>query len=64
MLGGVLTLFGIIHSVMPAGNLYLPWTLEPAMRAMACQFAGAYLALAAVLLMFSFVRGEPAAEHA
>jgi len=64
LLGGVLTLFGIIHSVMPAGNLYLPWTLEPALRAMAFQFAGAYLALAAVLLVLSFWRGEPAPEHA
>jgi AGZA family xanthine/uracil permease-like MFS transporter len=64
LLGGALTLFGVIHSVMPAGNLYLPWALAPALRSMALQFAGAYLALAAVLLLFSFWRGERGPAHA
>jgi adenine/guanine/hypoxanthine permease len=63
LLGGALTLFGIIHSVTPAGNLYLPWMLEPAMRSIAFQFAGAYLALAAVLLVFSFWRGQSGPAH-
>ncbi|HET7331546.1 hypothetical protein [Dyella sp.] len=63
LLGGALTLFGVIHSVMPAGNLYLPWALAPALRSMALQFAGAYLALAAVLLLFSLWRGERGPAH-
>jgi adenine/guanine/hypoxanthine permease len=56
LLGGALTLFGVIHSVTPAGNLYLPWLLDPLSRAIALQFAGAYLVLAAVLLGFSLQR--------
>ena len=58
LLGGALTLFGIIHSVTPAGNLYLPWTLDPLMRSIALQFAAAYGVLAAVLIVFSYRRGE------
>jgi AGZA family xanthine/uracil permease-like MFS transporter len=53
LLGGVLTLFGVIHSVVPSGSLYLPWALDPFSRSMALQFAGAYLVLALVLLMLS-----------
>jgi AGZA family xanthine/uracil permease-like MFS transporter len=64
LLGGMLTLFGVIHSVLPAGNLYLPWLLAPAMRTLAFQFAGAYLALAGVLWMLSLQRGEQGAAHA
>lgn len=56
LLGGALTLFGVIHSVTPAGNLYLPWLLDPLSREIALQFAGAYLVLAAVLLGFSLQR--------
>lgn len=63
LLGGALTLFGVIHSVTPAGNLYLPWALDAGMRLIVLQFAGAYLALAAVLLVFSFWRGETGPAH-
>jgi len=63
LLGGALTLFGVIHSVTPAGNLYLPWALDAGMRSIALQFAGAYLALAAVLLVFSLWRGEKGPAH-
>jgi AGZA family xanthine/uracil permease-like MFS transporter len=63
LLGGALTLFGIIHSVAPAGNLYLPWTLGAPMRSIACQFAGAYLVLAVVLWLFSFQRGKQGPTH-
>ena len=45
-----LTLFGVVHSVHPAGGLYLPWSLEAAPRAWMLQFAGAYAVLAALLL--------------
>lgn len=63
LLGGALTLFGVIHSVMPAGNLYLPWALDAGMRSIVLQFAGAYLALAIVLVVFSFWRGEKSPAH-
>jgi AGZA family xanthine/uracil permease-like MFS transporter len=53
LLGGALTLFGVIHSVVPTGSLYLPWMLEPAMRSIAFQFAAAYGVLALVLLALS-----------
>ncbi|MFK2891554.1 hypothetical protein ISS98_10515 [Dyella flagellata] len=64
LLGGALTLFGVIHSVVPAGNLYLPWMLAPGLRSIAFQFAGAYLAVAAVLWLFSFGRGGQGEAHA
>jgi adenine/guanine/hypoxanthine permease len=53
LLGGALTLFGVIHSVIPTGSLYLPWTLDPALRSIAFQFAAAYGVLALVLVALS-----------
>jgi adenine/guanine/hypoxanthine permease len=43
----VLTLFGIIHSVMPTGELYLPWPVNFHAHYM---LAAAYLALSCILL--------------
>ncbi|MEX1829150.1 hypothetical protein [Luteibacter sp. CQ10] len=48
-LGGVLTLFGIIHSVDPVGTVYLPWMLDVGQRGLVWQFVAAYGALAVVL---------------
>jgi len=56
LLAGALTLFGVIHSVQLAGGVYLPWRLAPAARGAVWQFAGAYLALAAVLSLLSLQR--------
>lgn len=42
----VFTWFGLIHSALPDGNLYLPWNLAGAARSLANQFAAAYVALA------------------
>jgi len=61
LLGGALTLFGLIHSVDPAGGVYLPWLLDAQARALVWQFAGAYGVLAVVLLLLSVQRGKPAA---
>ena len=58
LLGGALTVFGVIHSVELSGGIYLPWQLAPAARAEVMQFAGAYLALALVLLVLSLQRGR------
>jgi AGZA family xanthine/uracil permease-like MFS transporter len=46
----VLTLFGIIHSVMPTGELYLPWQIHTHAHYM---LAVAYLALCCILLLLT-----------
>lgn len=48
--GGVLTLFGLIHSVDPNGALYLPWNLSGLGATLAWQFAAAYGVLALLTL--------------
>jgi len=56
------TFFGVIHSALPEGNVYLPWTLaSPLQRAIPYQFAAAYLALGALILLLSF---QPARREA
>jgi adenine/guanine/hypoxanthine permease len=62
LLGGALTLFGVIHSAVPTGSLYLPWELDALSRSIAFQFAGAYLVLAVVLALLSL--RQPKAEFA
>src|SRR4051812_5304318 len=42
----VLTYFGLIHSALPDGNLYLPWNLPEPARRIPNQFTAAYAALA------------------
>jgi AGZA family xanthine/uracil permease-like MFS transporter len=58
-----MTLFGVIHSVEPAGGLYLPWDLAGVARTMAFQFTAAYVVLAAVIGILAALRG-PAPERA
>ena len=53
LLGGALSLFGVIHSVELSGGIYLPWLLDAAARSIVWQFAGAYLVLAVVLVLLS-----------
>jgi AGZA family xanthine/uracil permease-like MFS transporter len=43
----ILSLFGVIHSVMPTGELYLPWQCASRVNFM---LATAYFALAGILL--------------
>jgi AGZA family xanthine/uracil permease-like MFS transporter len=45
-----LTLFGIIHSVLPTGELYLPWQVASHAHYM---LAVAYLALSCILLLMT-----------
>lgn len=54
--GGALSLFGVIHSVLLDGGIYTPWSLDAPSRFLVWQFAGAYVVLAAVLLLLSAVR--------
>ncbi|HAF95457.1 MAG: hypothetical protein A2021_09925 [Elusimicrobia bacterium GWF2_52_66] len=49
-----LTFFGIIHSAIPDGNMYLPWSLAYPANQVPYQFTAGYLALAALLLALSF----------
>jgi len=53
LLGGALSLFGVIHSVELSGGVYLPWLLDAVSRGVVWQFAGAYGVLAIVLVLLS-----------
>ena len=53
---GGLTFFGVIHSALPEGNMYLPWSLPNAAQRIPYQFTSAYLALAAILVVLSFTK--------
>lgn len=59
-IAGGLTLFGIIHSTSPTGDLYLPWQ---APSPMALHWAAGYFALAMLILALSFTRGAHAAAR-
>jgi AGZA family xanthine/uracil permease-like MFS transporter len=50
---GVLALFGFIHSIMPAGGVYLPWSTG---NGLPYQWAAAYGLLAVTLLALSKTR--------
>ena len=52
----VLTFFGIIHSAMPDGMMYLPWNLTGLARQVPYQFTSAYFALAALFFALSFTK--------
>jgi len=56
LLGGALTLFGIIHSVTPDGTIYLPWLLGASAQQLVYPFVGAYVALAVVFGLLSLQR--------
>jgi AGZA family xanthine/uracil permease-like MFS transporter len=51
-----LTFFGVIHSAMPDGAMYLPWTLAEPFRQIPNQFTLAYIALAILFLVLSFTK--------
>jgi len=48
------TFFGIIHSAIPDGNMYLPWNLPHPAIQIPYQFTVAYVALAAIVFLLSF----------
>ncbi len=49
----VLTLFGIIHSVEPAGGMYWPWALSGVAQTLVWQFAAAYGVLAVIIALLA-----------
>ncbi|MEI8347361.1 MAG: hypothetical protein WCG27_07835 [Pseudomonadota bacterium] len=57
------TFFGIIHSAIPDGNMYFPWTLTGIARAIPYQFATGYLVLAGMMLLFSLKKAGKSAGH-
>jgi len=56
--------FGVIHSALPEGNLYLPWRLALPARLIPVQLALAYLALAGLLWALSCTRAVRQAAKA
>lgn len=52
----VLTFFGIIHSVIPDGSMYLPWTLPWNMQQIPYQVGAAYLILSVMMFLFSYTK--------
>jgi AGZA family xanthine/uracil permease-like MFS transporter len=52
-IAAVFTFFGIIHSAVPDGNLYLPWHLAGMARQIPYQFTVAYVILALLLLVLA-----------
>lgn len=52
----VFSFFGIIHSAMPDGSMYVPWTLEGLAKQVPYQFTVAYLALAAFFFVMSWTK--------
>ncbi|HUH83792.1 MAG TPA: hypothetical protein VLX85_04240 [Stellaceae bacterium] len=49
----VLTSFGVVHSALEDGSMYLPWTLTGPARDLCLQFSAAYLGLAALLFLLA-----------
>jgi AGZA family xanthine/uracil permease-like MFS transporter len=58
-----LTFFGIVHSAMPDGNMYLPWLVPSPARLVPFEFTAAYLLLAALIFALSFTRPIAGGGH-
>lgn len=60
----VLSFFGIVHSVLPSGAMYLPWNLGVESR-IPYEFSMAYLVLGLLFFVLSFTpeSKEPPSEH-
>jgi AGZA family xanthine/uracil permease-like MFS transporter len=58
-----LSLFGLIHSILPSGGIYVPWGPDVEGNRLPLHWAGAYALLAALLLALGRTRAarEPAA---
>lgn len=50
------TYFGLIHSALPDGSIYLPWALPTKAASLVNQFSVAYAALGALFLVLAFQR--------
>jgi hypothetical protein len=55
----ILAFFGVIHSAMPDGNMYLPWLIEDSfLRAVPFQLGLSYLLLGGLVLLLSLVKSS------
>jgi hypothetical protein len=52
--------FGIIHSALADGNLYLPWHLAESNRRIPNQFGAAYLGMSLIFVVLSLRQKEAA----
>jgi AGZA family xanthine/uracil permease-like MFS transporter len=52
----VCSFFGVIHSALPDGSMYFPWTLEGIAKQVPYQFAVAYGALALFFFLMSWTK--------
>jgi AGZA family xanthine/uracil permease-like MFS transporter len=59
MITAFLTLFGIIHSVSPSGDVYLPWRVNSVLP---IQFAASYFLLGLLMYMFNTMKSGSEAE--
>ena len=50
------SLFGIIHSALPDGAMYLPWNLTPLAQRIPYQFSSAYAMMAIIFFMLSWTK--------
>jgi AGZA family xanthine/uracil permease-like MFS transporter len=60
------TFVGIVHSAIPDGSMYWPWTLPSPANQIPYQFAAGYLVLAALFFLLSFTKEsrEKGVSHA
>ena len=60
-IGGVLTLFGFMHSPLIGDKMFLPWqisTFDELPRKMVTQFAIAYLVMAVLMFLIGWLTAE------
>ncbi len=50
----VCSLYGIIHSPLPGGKMFLPWTLDEAARQVPIHYAAGYLAVAVMMCLWGW----------
>lgn len=63
IVGAVLSLFGLMHSIHLDGGMYLPWAVTPnAHGPSPLMIAAAYLTLALIILMLSYSKGAKEAK--
>jgi AGZA family xanthine/uracil permease-like MFS transporter len=57
----VFSFFGIIHSAIPDGDMYLPWRLGFPANQVPYQFSAAYVVLAVLIMVLSMLKPKDAA---
>ncbi len=55
LLGAAFTFFGVIHSPLPGGAVFWPWSLDSHARLVVYQYTGAYVAVAVLLAVWDLL---------